>query len=582
MKKYIKAFTLVELIVWITISMLLMFSVSMFVSNGIKNITNQKSSLENDIKTKDFTKSLYDSLNSIDKTFAYKIWSNNELLLKVNKLYDKWGFLYIWSWNLDKYYCDSWSESDITNHFINKNFIPFEWMGWDIFDWKSYDNWTISTNMFSWTINSNKNLVWPTDLIDNWWVWFVSDTLWHSIYKFNYPALTNFTKIVWKEVFWDEFSDWSIWTWVFLNNPTWLSYATIWSTWYLFISDTLNDRVLYLNLNTNKIYKLLWREEWLKEPTGIYYDDTEKTLYIANSWKKQILAYSSSWSFVSSVNFNFTPKKDIKDINKLVFSFHYSSGYLNPDITWPSLTGSFSFTNILAWEDLLTTWTHDLNYHFVDFTNPPVSEVLCLFWPFPKYILSWTTPIKCTLSNTWIIWNYRYQTFTWWENYNIKINDISGPDFWNIWAYYIGLDMYSWSTLKKTYYFPYFSKTDSDIFTKSDNILKVLTWWLWYPTGIYASWSNIIFNDFLQRKKIEITKTWSLALITNLSNFDFSKLQTNTLIDNTLYNPIDNYEISVVDNVLNIYLNYYKNFSCYNLDENKWKSKEFIIKKNLK
>lgn len=581
MKKFIKAFTLVELIVWITISMLLMFSVSMFVSNGIKNITNQKSSLENDIKTKDFTKSLYDSLNSIDKTFAYKIWWNDEVLLKVNKLYDKGWFLYIWSGNLDKYYCDSWSESDITNHLITKNFIPFEWKWGDIFNWKSYDNWTIITNMFSWTINSYNNLVWPTDMIDNWWVWYVSDTLGHSIYRFNYPALTNFIKIVWKDVFWDEFSDWSIWTWVFLNNPTGLSYATIWSTWYLFISDTLNDRVLYLNLNTNKIYKLLWREEWLKEPTGIYYDNTDKTLYIANSWKKQILVYSSSWSFVSNVNLNFTPKKDIKDINKLVFSFHYGSGYLNPDITWPSTTGSFSFTNIIAWEDLLSTWTHDLNYHFVDFTNPPVAEGQCT-WPFPKYILSWGTPVKCTLPWIWIFWNYRYQTFTWWENYNIKINDISGPDFGNIWAYYIGLYMYSWSTLKKTYYFPYFSKTDSDIFTKSDNILKVLTWWLWYPTGIYANWSNLVFNDFLNRKKIEITKTWSFVSSTNLTNYDFSKLQSNTLIDSTLFTPIDNYEISVVDNVLNIYLNYYKNYSCYNTDENKWKSKEFIIKKNIK
>lgn len=577
MKRYNKAFTLVELIVGITISMILMFSVSIFVSNGIKNITSQKIIIENDAKTKQFTKSLYEILNIADKNFtSYNFWTT-WILLKVNKNFDKWGFVFIWSGSFDKLYCSSWSDSEITSHIYLKTFIPFEWLGWDIFSLKSYNNWTVSTNMFSWTINSNKNLVWPTDLIDNWWIWFVSDTLWHSIYKFNYTALTNFTKITWKEVFWNEFSDWDSWTWIFLNNPTWLSYAIIWSTGYLFISDTLNDRILYQNLSNNKIYKLLWREDWLKEPTGIYYVDAEKTLYIANSGKKQILSYSSSWSFVDNVNINFTPKNDIKDINNLVFSFHYGSWSSIPDITWPSSTWSISFTNILAWEDAIKITTNSLTYHLIDFTNPPISELLCWVW----YLFSWPNPIKCTQTNSWIIWSYRYQTFTWWENYNIIINNITGPDFWNSGSYYIWLNLLSWSTVKKSYYFHYFSKTDNDIFTKSDNILRILTWWLGYPTGLFANWSNLVFNDFLQRKKIEITKTWSYVTSTNLSAYDFSKIKNN-ILDTVLNNPVENYSINIVDNLVNVYVNYYKNYSCYNLDENAWKTKELILKKSLK
>lgn len=581
MKRYNKAFTLVELIVGITISMILMFSVSIFVSNGIKNITSQKIIIENDAKTKQFTKSLYEILNIADKNFtSYNFWTT-WILLKVNKNFDKWGFVFIWSGSFDKLYCSSWSESEITSHIYLKTFIPFEWLGWDIFSWKSYDNSTVFTNMFSWTLNSYNKLVWPTDITFNWTKGYVSDTLGHSIYKFTSPSLTNFIKITWKEVFWNEFSDWDSWTWIFLNNPTWLSYATIWSTGYLFISDTLNDRILYQNLSNNKIYKLLWREDWLKEPTGIYYVDAEKTLYIANSGKKQILAYSSSWSFVDNVNINFTPKNDIKDVNNFVFSFYYGTGSSIPNITWPSSTWSISFTNILAWEDAIKITTNSLTYHLIDFTNPPISELLCWVWLYPRYLFIWPNPIKCTKASSWIIWNYRYQVFTWGENYNIKINNITGPDFWNSWSYYIWLNLLSWSTIKKSYYFPYFSKTDNDIFTKSDNILKVLTWWLGYPTGLYATWSNLIYNDFLTRKKIEITKTWSYVISTNLSVYDFSKIKNN-ILDTVLNNPVENYSINTVDNLVNVYVNYYKNYSCYNLDENTWKTKELILKKSLK
>lgn len=574
-----KAFTLVELIVGVTISMLLMFSVSVFVGNWIKNITSQKTSLENDSKVKEFTKSVYESINFIDKSF-WVVEVASGILYKVNKDYDKWGFSYIWSGSFFRYYCLSWSESETTSHIYIKTFIPFEWERGDMFSSYNFNSGTINTNMFSGSLNTYTKLVWPTDVTFNSNTWYVSDTLGHSIYSFNKVTLSNFQKIVWKEVFWNEFSDWDFWTWVFLNNPTWLEYADIWWTRYLFISDTLNDRILYQNLSDNKVYKLLWREDWLKEPTGIYYDDSEKTLYIANSGKKQILTYSSSWSFVDTANIDFSPKSDIKDINKLGFSFYYASGVTNPSITISNGTWSFSFTNLLVEEDLYEESVNKWIYHFTNFISSETPQVWCNAWEYK--VISWN-PVKCTDTWTGIIWDYVAKTFTWWENYSIKINDIwPEANFSDTWAYYIWLNMFSWSTVKKTYYFPYFSKTDNDIFTKSDNILKILTGWLGYPTWIYASGSNLVFNDFLNRKTIEITKTWSFVSGSDLNNFDFSKLGIHSSSDNILYTPVKNYDIGKLGNLLNIYINYYKNYSCYNLEENRWKTKEFILKKSLK
>ena len=68
--------------------MLLMVSVSVFVQNGMKNINQQKSNLDNNIKIKQFTKFLYENIDYIDKTFPIKEFSSG-ILFKLNKNYDK-------------------------------------------------------------------------------------------------------------------------------------------------------------------------------------------------------------------------------------------------------------------------------------------------------------------------------------------------------------------------------------------------------------------------------------------------------------------------------------------------------------
>ena len=229
-----KWFTLVEILVWISISMILMVSVWVLISWWIKNITNQEKTIENTWNFSNFENKLNNYFQNIDTNFI-PITTSSWIILKVNKNYDEWGFIYIWetktpldNWNW--IYCYSWSENPETNHVFIKNFIP----DFDIDIQKSHTiNW-----------------VWK------WFFWF------------------NKITETWVEQ--DE---------VYLNTPT----GSVSWWWIIFISDTLNNRVLYKSWS--RVYELLNEKDWLKEPTWLYYDLWD--LYIANSWNKEILKYSS-------------------------------------------------------------------------------------------------------------------------------------------------------------------------------------------------------------------------------------------------------------------------------------------------
>ncbi len=575
-KKY--WFSFIELIVWITISMILMLSISVFVQNWIKNLTLQQNIIQNDIEIKDFTKAIYENLDFWNKlmTWAKTIsW----IYFRTTKNFDYWWFSYLWEKSFSWFYCNqTWANLN-TTHLILKNFIPFEWEWWDIFSWYNFNNWWIITNIFSWSINwFTWGLFWPTWVA--FWAWndvYISDTFSHNILKFDKSNVSDWwVKIAWTWIFWDDFSGWTYWTWIFLNNPTWLSYSTIWSTWYLFISDTLNDRILYLNTSNYKIYKILWRDDWLSEPTWLYYNDSEKTMYISNSWLWEILTYSATWSFNNSINLEFRAL-NTEIINKIQFEFIYESWSINPSISTPSQISNFNFSWITPWEDLTETWSNNLIYHFVTYSASEILIWWCISW---KYMMLWLNPIKCTNTWTWIIWTHEDKSIISWNNYTININNITWTNFSNIWNYYIKMNLIHWSTLLDSYYFPYFTKWDNDIFSRQWNTLKILTWWLWYPTWIYPSWTNLKFNDFLQRNTIEISKTWSFIWFSALSLFNFENLPINKIKDIILKTPISSYDFSIVNNLINIYIKYYKNYSCF-WDESINSTKELIFKKNI-
>lgn len=235
-----KWFTLVELLVWISISMILMISVWALVSGWINNITRQEKTLQNSWDFSDFERKLNNIFSNIDTSFEPKITSS-WVIIKINQNYDQGGFAYIWitwstitDWNW--IYCNSWSEDINTNHIFIKTFIP------------KFDISTQKSHKINW---------------------------------------------IWKWIFWyNEIpKEWIDPNKVYLNNPTWTASWTInWNN-IKFISDTLNNRILYKSWSL--VYELLNENDWINEPTWLYYDNSEKALYIANSWKWEILKYSS-------------------------------------------------------------------------------------------------------------------------------------------------------------------------------------------------------------------------------------------------------------------------------------------------
>jgi type II secretory pathway pseudopilin PulG len=196
MKKIIKAFTLVEMIVSVTISILLLWSLSIFMWNWIKNITFQKNNLEAFQKNSD----IYYNLNKrIFWASNYKNSSSSWFIIKINRKNDKWGFAYIWEKNYHKTYCQTGNLD--TNHLIIKTFVPFEYPWADFVAGTSYNHWWITTKFFNWTVS--------------WW-WISWEYLWPTDF------ITDWTVIIWKSwIFWNYFKEGINATEVLLNNPTW-------------------------------------------------------------------------------------------------------------------------------------------------------------------------------------------------------------------------------------------------------------------------------------------------------------------------------------------------------------------------
>ncbi len=401
-KNRINAFTLVETIVWISISILLMVSIWVLVSGGIWNLTKQEKDIKNNKDFSSFQKKITDIFFRVNKNFKPVIvwdWTNTGVYLKIDSNYDEIGFVYIWStWSIkdnswNGIYCLSWSEDVTTNHIFIKSFIP----DFDLDTQKSHE-------------------------INGIWRWF-----------FWYNEIEN---------------EWLNKDEVYLNNPTWT-----WSNWIIkFISDTWNNRVLYES--GSKIYKLLDWEDWLLEPTWLYYSDSENALYISNSAKWEILKFYS------------------EKIQAPILT-----------LTWVSFSGKDKFE--IEFFDQNWEKNIDNNLNTSDFT-------------FDNYTRQgWDS---LSTSNNKLIYSFSWWTIISFNDEEIKIDNLSGFSW--TWTYYAKLQ-------DKIY--PFFSQSDDDILTLDDNKLEIHNNWLKYPTKI--NWtSNSDFEQFDPTSNLDYDKKYDYIL----------------------------------------------------------------------
>jgi hypothetical protein len=358
------AFTLVELIVGITISMLLMVSVWIFVSTGMSNITLQTKILDDNKKTS--SDILYLQKNILNsKKYISNIWTNTWILLRQNKYFDKWWFSYIWVKEFDNYFYCWTGEIDKTNHLYVSNFIPL-------------NNVTTDTWNNSWDYKSD---------IKN-----------HQILKKNWA---NWDIVVWKDIFWDRFKQWDFGTGVFLNSPTWI--VEIGSK--VVFSDTLNDRILYLS--GSQVYTLLDETDWLNEPIWLAYNSAEKALYIANAGKWEILKLSSKKYFANpELKINWVNKSNIDKIEIEILE------------TSEVLTDSTNISdyNFNSSNDFVSLNWSIISYYFIDNFAGETSQSDC-DWSNNWKIVSGNNIIDCISTWTWKLANFRNASF---NNFTIK------------------------------------------------------------------------------------------------------------------------------------------------------------------
>lgn len=542
-------FTLVEMVVGITISMLLMVWVTSLVWWWMQNIIWQQKVLKDQSFTVDSFYYFQESFSGLDVNYSPKsTWS--WFLFKRKKDFDHIGFAYLWTKTISEFYCPVDSETPDTQHIYLQNILPFEEIWEDIFQTPS-------------DIHTSKN-------VNNLYI----DTLNHSVKNSIDDSI-----IIWKWYFWNQWKNGDDLNSFYLNTPTGIAF---WN-WVTYISDTGNNRIL--SYSGGKVEILLDSTDGLSEPTWLDYDNN--TLYISNSWKWEILAYSSKiLPTAPNANITFTADSDINNFTNIEFIFK--------NISTLSRSNNISNYDFPSWwksVDFLSRSSNILRYYFTDFSlestnyepsqcNSTNNRITIESGSPKKYEY-----VSCSASWTWTLNIYSWDNshnITAWNSYDIWIENIPN-DFSAAGNYYIQAKFYNRDTEVGNIFVPYFTQWNNILSEKKYSSLKVIKNWLQYPTWIEVTWNNIKFNDFLERtEKVYNMQTKSLSTTKSLSWFshtNFEKIPLNNHSDFILNLPIKSLDLQIIDNLFHGSIKYYRIYNCYNPEENSIRT--FLIKKFL-
>ncbi len=406
-----KWFTLIEILIAVAISALLMTSVMVFTWTTLKNNTRSQKILTSMNSNSSFEQKLMDVIASTS-------WSGVLMSFTGISLYESWIFLstsnfsmpitFIWV-KTSTWYCDAfWSSVTAT--------------------------WTIKKIAI-------KQLL-PESTHGNTYWWYAIDPLNNSI------TLSS-TRVIWTGNIWDVINeDEPLQT--ELSQPN----AIIETPLYLYIADTWNNRILAYDKTIKKIKKILSQDEWLISPTDIYFTGSE--LYVANSWKWEILIIKDEPSSWNNPSFDFKLTKNIS-FNKIRITFDWISS-----VSLPVNRDDFTFswiTSVIG--DSVSSWS-SLTYSFT--------------WWIKN--LNSNTPYQIKINNLW-------PTPAWPGNYWAKIEFLSG-----------GSLVYSENL-------PYLMKWDSSLYSSSWNIISKAYEWIIYPNNIIDEstwddniddWANLLSN----------------------------------------------------------------------------------------
>lgn len=499
-----QGFTLIELMVGVTISMILMVSVGVFVSGGMQNIFLQQRVFKNSGDFVTFNTKLHSSFVALDTNLTPHVTSHS-MVFKADPVFWDWGFTYIGTGSQDNYYCSGSEDAggDSTQHLYIKSFIPY-------FEAGETDFSDIARASNSGYISDVKQHI-------------VTDSVWDLI--------------IGQHTFGDRI--WSTGTGTFLNSPTGL----VLDADILYVSDTLNDRILYYHTTTHDIWVLLDANDGLDEPTGLRIS-ADWSLLIANSAKGEILEYSSL-GLTSNPN----------------LAIDFEDPYTATQFTFQVLQAGSPVNIAWLWESNISIDATSDDYFDVDGENrgrywwvdygPSSSQSWCS-WAGKEIING--RPVSCQSSWTWATSTDSPFNIT---TANI---DLSWLGVFSAWAYYAQVELLdAWWTSLLEKHIPYFVQWDNDLLTTGDNALEVLATGLSYP---YRIDGDNIPADVVA---FDLTEPYNYA-------FD-------ARYDSILPTPVFSFEPHIGGWFINIQWEYYKNYDCY--DSNTRITREFIWKKNI-
>lgn len=404
--KYSKyAFTLVELVVGITISMVLMVSLWVFITSGMKNITLQQTFLQTTNSSLEYQKTV-EEIFSREWLKAQILTSQSGVLLQSDFTSWKWNFVVLWT-HTQTWHC--LSDPDLeTTHIKTTQFVWYEWKEWDFFAGRVSND----INVFSQTINTVAQfdkVQWiPQDTINQTEGTFITDSKNHSVWKVPW---WDIREVAGNEVFWSQSG--------YLHTPTGITSFS----WKIFVSDTGNNRIVSFDIAWENFEEFLNYQDGIVAPMWLF--ATGNTLFISDAGNQRILKYSQIWNISNpSLEVEFIPEQN-QTLTEISFEFFHNS--------WSPVT--LSNTGNFSWWGTGTIVWNILNYEFdergFDIWNSETFELSWVNWYFSQ---SWSYVVKISL---WTEEFYRSYFTSWIDSLEVFATGFTFPT----WVYGSGADI---------------------------------------------------------------------------------------------------------------------------------------------
>jgi prepilin-type N-terminal cleavage/methylation domain-containing protein len=288
-RKKSPGFTLVELLIAVTISAFLFVGILVFVSSSMRQSITQEKILKNLTQKWDFSDSLYETLGKSKKiVWSGSIGNGSGILLRTN---DSKSIFTLLSSESFTGLCDSFSgtanASGTGMRLSIKKFIPA----------------STHTTWWPYTLSQSGNMIYSGG------VWVIGT---------GHPGDTL------------TFS----WETTELRYPS----ALVWSGNILYIADTLNNRILGYNTTMKQISQILGNKDGISLPTDL-----------SLSWNTLLIANAGGWNILSYQDWSENPTQFSSDF-KVSKAFHFTSIWFDADtgaiLGGATGTGNYSFSGM--------------------------------------------------------------------------------------------------------------------------------------------------------------------------------------------------------------------------------------------